>query len=365
MRIVIIGDGKIGFQLASQLSAEDYDIVLIDSNEKKLRTAIDKLDIFCVAGDGASAEVQKEAGVPQADLVIACASTDEFNMLTCLIARSLGAKHTIARVRNPVYHKQIDLIKNDLHLSMVINPELIVAQEINRLLIFPDASKVETFVKGKVELLELPLGPGNPLVGLSLKDMYIKYQIKLLVCAVERGDEVLIPDGDFVMQEGDHLHITATHRELERFFKLLKRKQKIRKVLICGGGKLSYYLAKRLLGIGMQVKIIEIKEDKCESLCELLPKATVIHGDATNHDLLLEEGLEEADALVSLMRMDEENIIVSLFAHKLGVPKVVLKVNDERRVGMFNDEFGLDCIVSAKSVTADAVVSYVRARHNS
>lgn len=365
MRIVIIGDGKVGFKLATQLSEEDYDIVLVDNNERKLKNAIDKLDIFCVSGDGASAEVQKEAGVPQADLVIACASTDEFNMLACLIARKLGAKHTIARVRNPIYYRQVDLLKEDLHLSMVVNPELIVAQEINRLLIFPDVSKIETFVKGKVELIELPLLQDNPLIGLSLKEMYIKYQIKLLVCAVERGDQVVIPDGDFVMQEGDRLHITATHKELERFFKLLKRKMKIRKVLIAGGGKVSFYLAKQLLSLGMQVKIIEINEEKCEALCEMLPKATIIHGDATDHDLLLEEGIDEADAFIALTGMDEENIILSFFAKKQGVLKIIVKVNEDRRMKLISDDFGLDCVVSAKSVTADAIISYVRARHNS
>lgn len=365
MRIVIIGDGKVGFKLATQLSEEDYDIVLVDNNERKLKNAIDKLDIFCVSGDGASAEVQKEAGVPQADLVIACASTDEFNMLACLIARKLGAKHTIARVRNPIYYRQVDLLKEDLHLSMVVNPELIVAQEINRLLIFPDVSKIETFVKGKVELIELPLLQDNPLIGLSLKEMYIKYQIKLLVCAVERGDQVVIPDGDFVMQEGDRLHITATHKELERFFKLLKRKMKIRKVLIAGGGKVSFYLAKQLLSLGMQVKIIEINEEKCEALCEMLPKATIIHGDATDHDLLLEEGIDEADAFIALTGMDEENIILSFFAKKQGVLKIIVKVNEDRRMKLISDDFGLNCVVSAKSVTADAIISYVRARHNS
>ena len=365
MRIVIIGDGKVGFKLAAQLSEEDYDIVLVDNNDRKLRAAIDKLDIFCVAGDGANAEVQKEAGVPQADLVIACASTDEFNMLACLIARKLGAKHTIARVRNPIYYRQIDLLKEDLRLSMVVNPELIVSQEINRLLIFPDVSKIETFVKGKVELIELPLLQDNPLIGLSLKEMYIKYQIKLLVCAVERGEQVVIPDGDFVMQEGDRLHITATHQELERFFKLLKRKMKIRKVLIAGGGKVGFYLAKQLLSLGMQVKIIEINEEKCENLCEMLPKATIIHGDATDHDLLLEEGINEADAFIALTGMDEENIILGFFAKKQGVLNTIVKVNEDRRMKLISDDFGLNCVVSAKSVTADAIISYVRARHNS
>lgn len=366
MRIVIIGDGKVGFKLAKQLSEEDYDIVLVDNNEKKLKTAIDRLDISCVAGDGASAEVQKEAGVAQADLVIACAATDEVNMLACLIARRLGAKHTIARVRNPIYYNQIDLLKEDLHLSMVVNPELIMAQEINRLLIFPNASKIETFVKGKVELIELPLLNDSPLIGMSLKEIYIKYQIKLLVCAVEREDKVVIPDGDFVMREGDRLHITATHKQLETFFKLMKqKKQRIKKVLICGGGKVSYYLALQLLSLGMQVKIIEADEEKCEQLCELLPKATIIHGDATDHDLLLEEGIEEADAFIALTGMDEENIIISLLARKFNVSKIIVKVNEDRRVRMLATDFGLDCVISAKTVTADAIISYVRARHNS
>lgn len=366
MRIVIIGGGKVGMKLAKELSEEDYDIVLVDSNERLLKTASDRLDIFCVEGDGASVEVQKEAMVPQADLVIACASTDEFNMLACLIARRLGARHTIARVRNPIYYKQIGLLKEDLHLSMVVNPELIVAQEINRLLIFPDASKIETFVKGKVELIELPLVKDSALIGMSLKDLYIKYQIKLLVCAVEREEKVVIPDGDFVLQEGDHLHITATHEQLEIFFKLIKQRiQKIKKVLICGGGKVSYYLATQLISLGMQVKIIELVEEKCENLCELLPKATIIHGDATDSELLIEEGIEEADAFIALTGMDEENIIISLLAKKMGVPKIIVKVNEDRRVRMLGDDFGLDCIVSAKSVTADTIISYVRARHNS
>lgn len=366
MRIVIIGDGKVGFKLAKQLSEENYDIVLVDNNEKKLKAAIDRLDISCVAGDGADAEVQKEAGVTQADLVIACAGTDEVNMLACLIARRLGARHTIARVRNPIYYNQIDLLKEDLHLSMVVNPELIMSQEINRLLIFPNASKIETFVKGRVELIELPLLSDSPLIGMSLKEIYIKYQIKLLVCAIERGEKVVIPDGDFVMEEGDHLHITATHEQLETFFKLMKqKKQRIKKVLICGGGKVSYYLALQLLSLGMQVKIIEANEEKCEQLCELLPKATIIHGDATDHDLLLEEGIEEADAFIALTGMDEENIIISLLARKFNVSKIVVKVNEDRRVRMLATDFGLDCVISAKTVTADAIISYVRARHNS
>ena len=365
MEIVIIGDGKVGYKLAKQLSVEDYDVVMIDGNEKKLRYAVDRLDIACVAGDGVDAEVQKEAGVPHADLVIACTSADESNMLSCLIAKRLGAKHTIARVRNPIYFNQIGLLKEDLHLSMSVNPELIVANEISRLLLFPDASKIETFVKGRVELIEFPIAKESRLVGMSLAEMYNKYQIKILVCAVEHGDEVLIPDGDYVIREGDKLHIAASHREVEMFFKLLgKHKGKIKKVIICGGGRVAYYLSVQLCAIGMQVKIIEKDAQRCEDLCELLPKATIINGDATDHDLLIEEGLEEADAFVALTGMDEENIITSLFAKSQGVDKIIAKVNEDRRARMVED-FGIDSIVSAKTATADAILSYVRARKNS
>ena len=365
MKIVIIGDGKVGYKLAKQLSVENYDVVMIDNNEKKMRFAVDRLDIACVTGDGASADVQKEADVPHADLVIACTSADECNMLSCLIAKKLGAKHTIARVRNPVYFKQIGLLKEDLHLSMAVNPELIVADEISRLLLFPDASKIETFVKGRVELIEFPILKGSRLVGMSLADMYNKFQIKILVCAVEDCDNVIIPDGDYVIREGDRLHIPASHRDVELFFKVLgKHREKIRKVIICGGGRVAYYLSVQLCSLGMQVKIIERDEARCEELCELLPKATIINGDATDHDLLIEEGVDEADAFVALTGMDEENIITALFAKSQGIDKIIAKVNEDRRARMV-EEFGIDSIVSAKTATADAILSYVRARKNS
>lgn len=369
MKIVIIGDGKVGYKLAKQLSEENYDVVLIDNNEEKLRETINKLDLSCIAGDGVSVEVQEEAGVPKSDLVIACASTDELNMLSCLIAKRLGAKHTIARVRNPIYYQQIDILidilKEDLHLSMVINPELAVANEIARVLIFPSASKVETFVKGRVELVEFPLREGNPIIGMSLAEVYRKFQIQILVCAVQRGRDVYIPDGSFALQAGDKLHIAASHSQLESFFGAMGNKKRyIRKVIIGGGGKASFYLAKQLCAMGMEVKVIERSRKKCESLCELLPKATIIHGDATDHELLLEEGITEADAFVALTGLDEENIIVSLFAKAQGVHKIIAKVNESARVQMV-EGLGLDCIVSAKTATADAIISYVRARQNS
>ena len=365
MKIVIIGDGKVGHKLCAQLSEEDYDIVLIDQNAGKLKKALNRMDIFCITGDGANVEVQKEADVPHADLVIACASTDELNMLSCLLAKRLGAKHTIARVRNPVYYRQIGLLKEDLHLSMAVNPELAVSHEIARVLLFPDTSKVETFVKGRVELVEFCVRADSRLKDLSLADIYRKYQIRILVCAVRRGKEVFIPNGDTVLEEGDRIHIAATHRELENFFNALgKRTGKVKNVLICGGGGVSYYLAHQLQHSRMHVKIIEKDSARCEKLTELLPEATIIHGDATDHDLLLEEGIESADALVALTGMDEENIIMALFARTQNVPKIIAKVNEDSRAQMV-EGLGIDSIVSAKSVTADAILSYVRARRKS
>lgn len=364
MKIVIIGDGKVGYKLAKQLSSEKYDIILIDNNEEKLRKSIERMDVFCVAGEGGSVEVQQRADVPHADLVIACTSTDECNMLSCLIARRLGARHTIARVRNPIYYKQIDFLKKDLHLSMVVNPELIVVGDITRLLLFPDASKVETFVKGRVELVEFPIHCGK-LEGLSLSELYARFQVQVLVCAVESGETVLIPDGDYILKAGDKLHIAASHQNMEQFFKKIAlRKEKIKNAMICGGGRVAYYLASQLCNLGMNVKIIERNRERCEELCELLPKATIINGDATEHDLLIEEGIEKTDAFIALTGMDEENIIMSLFASKQSVSKVIVKINEDRRAMMI-DELGLDSIVSAKTATADAILGYVRARRNS
>ena len=365
MQIVIIGDGKVGHKLAVQLSEEDYDIVLLDQNAGKLKEALNRLDIICITGNGADAEIQKQAEVDRSDLVIACASTDEFNMLSCLLAKRLGAKHTIARVRNPIYYQQIDLLRSDLRLSMAVNPELSAANEIARILLFPAASKVETFMKGRAELVEHVLKAGNPLAGLSLAEIDRRFKIDMLVCAVKRGNSVFIPDGDFVLQEDDRLHIAAGHHDLRSFIKSMgKKSTKVKRVMICGGGNVCFYLSRQLLQAGMQVKIIERSEEKCEYLCELLPKATVIQGDAADHDLLIEEGIGESDAVVALTGMDEENIIMSLFAKAQGVDKIIAKVNEDSRAQMV-EGLGIDSIVSVKSAAADEIVNYVRAMKNS
>lgn len=365
MKIVIIGDGKIGHKVARQLSEENYDVVLVDQNEQRLKNSSNELDIICIVGNAASAEVQKQAGVQEADLVIACTPMDELNMLCCLLAKRLGAKQTIARVRNPLYFQQMDLLKEDLQLSLAVNPDMTLAEEIARVLFLPSAAKVETFAKGRVEMVQVSIGAGSPMANRSLVDFYKKYQIKMLVCAVQREQEVYIPDGNFVLQVGDRIHIAASHQEISRFFKIIgAARGRVKNVMICGGGRSAYYLAARLSTMGMEVKIIEQNKERCMELCELLPKATIIHGDASDHSLLEEEGLIHADAFVSLTGIDEENIIMSMYARTKKISKVVTKVNEESLQEMVA-EMGMESVVSAKDTAANMVLSYVRAMKNS
>ncbi len=364
MEIVIIGDGKVGHKLAVQLSEDDFDVVLIDQNAEKVEEELNELDISTLSGNGVDADVLQEAGVSHADLVIACAHSDELNMLSCLLAKKLGAKHTIARVRNRIYYQQIEMLREDLHLSLAVNPDLTAANEVSRVLLFPEASKVETFMHGRAELAEYTIKAGSKLIGIPLSKLYSRIQLKLLVCAVKRGEEIIIPDGDFVLQEGDRIHVAASYRDLRSFFKSLDKTIKVRRVLICGGGNMAYYLALQLLQYGMQVKIIEKSEKRCEELCELLPKATVIHGDATDNDLLEEENIDNADALIASTDVDEENIILALFAKSRGVEKIVAKVDNDSRIQMV-DGLGIDSTISVKNATADAIMSYVKATQNS
>lgn len=365
MKIVIIGDGKVGHKIATELSDENYDVVLIDQNQDRLANSSNTLDVLCIPGDGADVEVLKAADVQHADLAIACTSSDELNMLSCLFARRLGARHTIARVRNPIYFQQINILKEDLRLSMSVNPEMEAADEILRILSFSAATKVENFVKGEVELVEYPLKEGSPLDELALKNLYTKYQIKILICAVQRGSEVMIPDGDFVLKAGDKINIVAGHAELEKFFDAIgQTKTHIRKVLIVGGGHLGYYLASQLVKSNMQVKIIEADYEKCLNLSESLPEATIIHGNARDHALLQEEGLQDADAIVTLTGSDELNMLTAVYGKMQGVNKIIAKVNEESLSDMVAS-VGINSVVSPKAMTADRILSYVRARQNS
>ena len=365
MKVVIVGDGKVGGTIARQLSGEGHDIIVIDSNSKVLNNAANTMDIISVEGNGASMAVQKRAGVPDADLLIAATSLDEVNMLACLVGRKLGVTNTIARVRNPEYYEQIKELKDELGLSMAVNPELAAATEISRLLRFPSALKIELFARGRVELVEIKIAPHSVLDGMPLWAIYKEFQVKVLVCAVQRGGEVFIPSGDFVLQAGDKINLTAPHIEITKFFRTIGIfRTGVRSVMILGGGKVAYYLAKELLALHVRVKIIEMDLERCEELCERLPEAVIIHGDGTDKELLHEEGLEKTDALVCLTGMDEENIVVSLYAKAVKVSKVIAKIN---RISFDEilDKLDIDGFISPKTIAASNIVRYVRAMQNS
>ena len=365
MKVVIVGDGKVGGTIARQLSGEGHDIIVIDNNTKVLNNASNTMDIMSVEGNGASMVVQKRAGVPDADLLIAATSLDEVNMLSCLVGKKLGVNNTIARVRNPEYYEQIRELKDELGLSMAVNPELAAANEISRLLRFPSALKIELFARGRVELVEIKIAPHSVLDGMPLWAIYKEFQVKVLICAVQRGGEVFIPSGDFVLQAGDKINLTAPHMEIAKFFRTIGIfRTGVKSVMILGGGRLAYYLAKDLLAMHVRVKIIEMDYGRCEYLCEMLPGAVMIQGDGTDKELLTEEGLEKTDALVCLTGMDEENIVVALYGKARKVSKVIAKIN---RISFDEilDNLDIDGFISPKSIAANNIVRYVRAMQNS
>ncbi len=364
MNIVIVGLGKIGTTLTKYLAEGNHDVTVIDSNAKVVEAVVDEADVMGISGTGASYDVLMEAGANKAKLFIAMTGSDEMNILSCLIAKKMGAKHTIARVRNPEYSKQLNFMRDELGISMLVNPEYEAANEMARILHFPSAIKIDSFAKGRVELAEVKIKEGNPLIGEPISAVHSKYQVRVLICAVQRGEEVVIPRGDFVLQLGDKIHITASRSELSTFMKKLGiYKQRMKKVMVVGGGKIGYYLTKQLLESGQDVKLIERDEKRCLHLSEMLPKAEIICGDGADQDVLLEEGLEQADALVSLTGIDEENIIISMFANIKGVAKVVTKIN---RVSFdMLSSVGLETVISPKQVSANKIVRYVRALENS
>ncbi len=361
MKIIIIGDGKIGSVLAEQLSKETHAVTLIDHYADPLEQSNKELDVMVVEGDGSSHLVQKEAGVETADLVIACTGADELNLLCCLIAKKLGAKHTIARVRNPKYVEELALIKDDLGLSMSINPEQECAMEMARVLRFPSAIKIDTFSKGQVEILKYNVTETSPINGMSLIEMS-KLRAKVLICAVERGErEVYIPSGEFRLQAGDRISIVASPAEALRFFRQIGvAKARVRQAMVIGGGHMGYYLSRRLLEAGMDVKIVESDRTRCEELSELLPAATILHGDGTDQKLLLEEGLAHMDAVAAMTGIDEENILLSLYARRTTDAKVITKVNRDSYEDIV-EQLELGSVFYPRRICADNVVRYVRA----
>ncbi len=365
MKIIIVGCGKTGATITEQLSQEGHDIAIIDIDSYVIHDVTNNFDVMGVVGNGASYTVQMEAGIEEADILIAVTDSDELNLLCCLIAKKAGNCHTIARVRNPMYNKEINFIKEELGLSMTINPEYAAATEMARILRFPSAIKVETFAKGRVELMEFIIGEGSILHNCSLMDISKKIQSEVLVCAVKRGDKVIIPNGSFVLQQHDIISIVAPPTSSRDFFKKIEiNTHQVSNAMIVGGGTIAYYLAEQLLSKGIEVKIIESNHDRCEQLSDLLPKAVIINGDATNHNVLLEEGIEHCDSFVSLTGIDEGNIFLSLFAKNNSKAKIITKIN---RISVDDviSTFNLGSLIYPKFITTEYIVRYVRAMQNS
>ena len=367
MKIIVVGCGKIGKAVISSLVAEGHDVVAIDDNPNTVTEITDVYDVMGVCGNGADFDTLKEANVSDAEMFVAVTGSDELNMLSCFIAGRMGVRHTIARIRNPEYNDTgLDFMRQQLGLSMSINPEQLVAEEIYNILKLPSAVRIENFSRRNFEMVELKLANDSELDGMSLIKMREKYKAKYLICTVRRGDEVYIPDGRFVLRGGDRIGLTALHTEIEKLLKMLGVLQRQAKnIMILGGGKTTYYLAKMLSGVGgSNVKIIEKERKVCENLSTDLPKSVIIHGDGANQELLLEEGISSMDAFVSLTGMDEENIMISIFAAMQSVPKVIAKINRDELLPMAG-KLGVETIISPTEITASILVRYARALENS
>ncbi len=366
MKIIIVGCGKIGSTILSSFVTEGHDVVAIDGDASVITEITNIYDVMGVCGNGADCEILTEAGVEKTELFVAVTGSDELNMLSCFIARRMGAKHTIARIRNPEYNDQsLGFMKQQLHLSMAINPEKLAATELYNLLKLPSAVKIESFSQRNFEMVELKLKEDSPLDGMKLIDLRKKYDVRVLICVVQRGDNVYIPDGGFELKSGDKIGITAAPNEILRFLRMLGIMQKqARDIMILGGSRTAYYLAEMLLAGGHSVKVIEQDHQRCKELCDQLPNAVIIQGDGAQQELLREEGLHAMDAFVSLTGIDEENILLSFFAASQKVPKVISKVNRDEFVPIA-EKLGLDCIVSPRKTISDILVRYARALENS
>lgn len=364
MKIVIIGLGNIGRTILKNLSDEGHTITIIDEDKTKIETLIEKYDVFGVVGNGACIDIQKEANMQDADLAIVLTNSDELNVFACLVAKKIGVKNTIARVRNPDYRKQIIEMRDDLGIAMIVNPEREMADEIFNIISLPSVAQVEHFARGKVYLVEIIAEEGCSLIGETLISIGKKLQTKVLICAVQRGNEVFIPSGSFEIQKGDKIHFTSDARMLGNFLAEANLvKSPLKNIMIVGGGRIGYYLADSLSQKKYKVKLLETDRKKAEELADILSDVTVVCGNGTQHDILLEEGIEAMDAFVALTDIDEENMIVSMFANKKRVKKTITQIKNEELYGML-DELGINNSVSPKHIVAGKIISFIRALAN-
>ena len=364
MRIVIIGLGTIGKTILKNLAYEGHNVTIIDEDKEKVESLIEKYDVTGVVGNGACMGIQKEAGVKGADLAIVLTDSDELNIFTCLVSKKLGVKNTITRVRNPDYSEQIMQMQDELGISMIVNPEKDTASEIFNLINLPSIGQVEHFGDGRALLVEIVAEKGCSLVGQTLISIGRSLSTRVLICAVQRNHEVIIPTGNFLIREGDRIHLTADAKSLRDFIAEINLVDTpLKRIMIAGGSKIGYYLADELSRKKYKVKLIEANRDNAEELAESLPKVTVIHGNGTHRDLLLEEGIEAMDAFVALTNTDEENMVISMFANKMKVRKTITQIKGDDLFGML-DELGINNIVSPKNIVADRIISYIRAMAN-
>ncbi|MBR2903916.1 MAG: Trk system potassium transporter TrkA [Clostridia bacterium] len=365
MKIIIVGCGRVGQTLAEKLGAEGHNVTVVDVSADRVKYVTDQWDVMGVVGNGATHEVQLEAGIADANLLIAVTNSDELNLLCCMIAKKESNCQTIARIKNPDYSKEAQYLQNELGLVMVINPEYAAAEEISRVLHFPSAIKIEPFGKGRVELIKFRLAVDGQLKGLSVKDMMAKFHPDILVCAVERGDEAYIPKGDFVFQPKDVVSIIGTTKNANKFFhKIHYKGHTVKDAIVVGGGVITHYLCDILDKSDITLKVIEKDEKICEDLAMRWPNISVIHGVASEKSLLLEEGIERTSAFVALAQYDEENIILSLFAKDAGNAKIITKINRTDYDSVIN-KLDLDTVVCPKNVTASSILRYVRSTKKS
>ena len=355
MKIIIVGNGKVGYAIARQLAVEDHDITIVDDDAAALHRADSTLDVMCVEGNGASISVLDAAGVRGADLVIAVTNLDETNLVCCLIAKKLGAQHTIARVRNPEYRRDAGMLKREIGLDMLINPDLGAAQEIARILSFPAAFSVEPFAGGRIDMIGFRVTEEDSLAGVSLNDFHRNRLAEVLICAAHRGDDIIIPDGSFVPRSGDKLYMVGTKAELQKMLRGIGRTlQKVKNVSILGGSRITMYLTWELARSNTKVRIVEMKHDKCLRLSAELPGAMIIEGDGTDADLIESENIFETDAFVALTDRDEENLLMALTAQRAGVPKVLTKMTRPNYMDLVQ-ETKLGSIISPKDLTSNQI----------
>jgi len=365
IKIIIIGAGKMGRYLASTLVHEKHNISVIDNDVKIIEKLNTELDVSVFEGNGLVVDTLLETDIKNTDIVISCMENDEDNILSCLFAKNLGAKNTIARVRNPEYIKSIHYMKNNLGINMIINPELLTAKKIESTLKYSGNINSNYLAKGKVELLEFKLKSDSPLINISLKEVRNKLKANVLVVAVERNEKVIVPNGDFIFLENDNIIVTAKHNEITLMLKEMHTDYlKVKNVMIVGGSKIAYYLAKNLIEDKVKVKIVESDFEKCKKLDEILDKALIINGDGSDKNLLIEEGIENIDAFVATTGIDEENVVYSMFANSINVPKVITKIN-HLNFSEVLENVGIDNIITPHVVASNHILRYIRSKENS